>query len=121
MSIFVDPIKTFPLTIYFQYDGEGIKILKESHDDSEAINCQVRGRDYEQMSKILEDATVINHISGKPMLRSRIFYKLIILNFFSSWDIKGANEEIIPINNDRIAAMNYNLVKALAKKWLEIT
>ena len=63
MSIFIDPNQTFPITVKLKITGKiddiatSIKILKpdEDGDDVLEIVCDVTGRDFDTMSKILEE------------------------------------------------------------------
>ena len=98
MSIFVNPEETFPIIIRFKIKNvvneviTAVKILKpneESDDDTVSLICDAKGRDFETMSNILEEATIINAVTGNPMVRTFVLCKLIILSFFSSWNLKG--------------------------------
>ena len=82
------------------------------------------------MSHIIEEATIINSVTGNPLLRTSVLCKLILSTFFSSIritelveiedEIKEQTEVFYPdINN--VNHIRYELVKALAKKWLELT
>ena len=70
------------------------------------------------MSKILEDSTIINHITGDTMIRTRVFYNQILLLFFKSWDIKDAEtNEDLPITLEIIN--NDHQFKTWSKHFLE--
>ena len=130
MSIFIDPNQTFPITVKLKITGKiddiatSIKILKpdEEGDDVLEIVCDVTGRDFDTMSKILEEATIINAVTGNPMVRISVFCKLIVLNFFKSWNLKDSEtNRQIPINLETLGKMRYEIVKALAKEWVRVT
>jgi hypothetical protein len=130
MSIFINTEETFLLKLRFVYKYNdlaqpiGVKIINDDAEfieNEQCLSCQVKGRDYDTMSRVLEKTTIINHISGKPMIRSRVFNKLIIVSFFISWDAVDDQDKTIEINNDNIGKMNYDLVKALSRKWLNLT
>jgi hypothetical protein len=76
------------------------------------------------MSNIIEEATIINSVTGNPLLRTSILCKLIVSNFFSSVRVKDPDEEEVQVyypDTHSVSLMRYELVKALSKKWLEMT
>lgn len=131
MSIFVNPEETFPVIIRFKIKNvvneviTAVKILKpneESDDDTVSLICDARGRDFETMSNILEEATIINAVTGNPMVRTFVLCKLIILSFFSSWNLKDAETgNVVPITSENIGKTRHEVVRALAQEWLKIT
>jgi hypothetical protein len=126
MSIFVSN-QPFEIEIYFKpvvnANGQliGVNILPESNLETQTLTCLVSGRDFDNMSKILENASIINHINGETLVRKSVFYRSIILKFFKSWNLYDENNQMIPIDNNTIGKMHDSLVRALAKKWLKIT
>jgi hypothetical protein len=131
MSIFVNPEETFPVIIRFKIKNvvndviTSVKILKpneESDDDTVSLICDAKGRDFETMSNILEEATIINAVTGNPMVRTFVLCKLIILSFFSSWNLKDAETgNVVPITSENIGKTRHEIVRALAQEWLKIT
>jgi hypothetical protein len=131
MSIFVNPEETFPVIIRFKIKNvvndviTAVKILKpneESDDDTVSLICDAKGRDFETMSNILEEATIINAVTGNPMVRTFVLCKLIILSFFSSWNLKDAETgNVVPITSENIGKTRHEIVRALAQDWLKIT
>jgi len=131
MSIFVNPEETFPVIIRFKIKNvvndviTSVKILKpneESDDDTVSLICDAKGRDFETMSNILEEATIINAVTGNPMVRTFVLCKLIILSFFSSWNLKDAETgNIVPITSENIGKTRHEIIRALAQEWLKIT
>lgn len=140
MSIFVDPEKMIPIIIRYisitnEYGDEtGVKIVNDPEivDGVKTLICKTRGRNFGHMEPVLENCTVINHITGKPMLRTMPLYRAVILTFFAQWgDSYNKSGELKPLlNNDgsvmlinegSIQLMHDSLVKALAKKWLKQT
>jgi diphthamide biosynthesis methyltransferase len=74
------------------------------------------------MSKIIEDASIINSVNGKPLLRSSVFCKSILISFFKELQVISDKENAIySVNQDLINKMQYDIVKNLATRWLEIT
>jgi hypothetical protein len=131
MSIFVNPEETFPVIIRFKIKNvvneviTAVKILKpneESDDDTVSLICDAKGRDFETMSNILEEATIINAVTGNPMVRTFVLCKLILLSFFSSWNLKDAETgNVVPITSENIGKTRHEIVRALAQEWLKIT
>ena len=96
--------------------------IKVSNQGKSKLICKAKGRDFDTMSKILEDSTVLNSVNGTAMLRVSNFYKLIIKNFIKEmYLITDGNKEEIIINSDNINSIHYNLVKAISKKWMALT
>ena len=123
--------ETFPVIIRFKIKNvvndviTSVKILKsseESDDDTVSLVCDARGRDFETMSNILEEATIINAVTGNPMVRTFVLCKLIILSFFSSWNLKDAETgNVVQITSENIGKTRHEIVRALAQEWLKIT
>lgn len=125
MSIFVDAGKRFELklscNIIKNDDGEVLCYKIDPNGQCE-ISCDVKGRNFADMSNIIEDATIINSVTGNPLLRTSVLCKNIITSFFSVIKIKdGDNEETYYPDPQNVSMMRYELVKALSKKWLEMT
>jgi len=125
MSIFIDKNKLFLIEITGNYvfdnfgNNIGFKIKKDGDVRIKAVST---GRDFERMSRIIEEASIINHVTGKPLLRSSVFCKMIVSVFFNELLIESTEEtNHIVINNEVINSMQYDLVKSLAQKWLEVT
>ena len=138
MSIFVDPSKRFNIEILFDEllspsnDVIGYKI--NLNGSCKAV-CEAKGRNFAEMSAIIEEATIINAVTGNPLLRTSILCKLVIASFFSTIKVikkveeeneEGEvvivdNEEVFYPDKNNVGQMRYELVKALTKKWLETT
>ncbi len=130
MSIFVNPQETFPVVVKFKIKNTvndvitSVKIIKNDDEDEEAVSliCDAKGRDFETMSHILEEATIINAVTGNPMVRTYILCKLIILNFFKSWNLKDAETgDLIPINAENVEKTRHEIIRSLAQEWLRLT
>ena len=138
MSIFVDASKRFQLKVNFDEvkteDGQLI-CYKFTDDGLCSVICDVKARNFADMSHIIEEATIINSVTGNPLLRTSVLCKLVVSTFFSSikvitrtqeTDKKGKvtiseNEEIFYPDKNSVNIMRYELVKILTKKWLELT
>lgn len=124
MSILVNKNITYNIYIngYFKSDeNNNIIGFKQGIGDVE-IKCIVSNRDFESMSKIIEECSIINSVTGKPLLRSGLLSKLILLNYFKEIQVSSPSDNYtIKINKDTINDLHYDLVKCLATKWLDFT
>ena len=124
MGIFVTD-KLFDIKFYIEeiiIDGIVVSIKALDKTTSKSILCKCKGRDFETMSKILEDSTILNSINGNPMLRTNIFYKMILKNFVKEMYLIEDDEQTkINLTSDSINSLNYNIVKTIAKKWMNTT
>lgn len=125
MSIFVDAGKRFELRLkcnIIKNDNEEVLCYKIDPNGSSEIICDVKGRNFSDMSNIIEDATIINSVTGNPLLRTSVLCKSIVASFFSVIKIiDGENVETYYPDTHNVGLMRYELVKALSKKWLEMT
>lgn len=125
MGILVNKNEFFDLEIKGNFiidQFERVIGFKKSEIGSVTLVCKYRGRDFETMSKIIEDSSIINSVNGKPLIRSGVFTKLILLNFFREINVVSENESASYIvDKDLVNQLNYDIVKYLAQKWLELT
>jgi hypothetical protein len=126
MDIFVSK-ETQKINIYcktiLDKNGKFVK-LKVNDDWDTVIECDVLGRDFEKMSKVIEDSSIINSVTGKPMLRTSILCRSILLFFYKRILVKkrdGSSESEISLSSENINRMDYDIVKELANKWLAST
>ena len=130
MSMFVDPNHTFKISVKFKEiynsdgDAVGLKVLPDNTEEEylECV-CEAKGRDFDNMSSVMEACTVINHHSGKPIIQISKFCKMIIMRFFTSWNIYESDEsdKPLPINSENIGGVHYKIIRVLARKWLLYT
>lgn len=127
MSVFIskDP---FEIEIYFQSiinaSGQLVSVVilpDNTKPDTQTLKCLVAGRDFDNMSRILESASIINHINGETLVRKSVFYRSIVLKFFQAWNLYDEAGNMVPIENHIIGKMHDTLIRALAKKWLQVT
>lgn len=124
MSILVDKNKkfNFEFNTQFKYLNDEIIGFKLKNDGEVKIKFSFTNRDFETMSNIIEDSSIINSVTGKPLLRSSVFTKLIVLNYIKEITIESENYNAsFQINNQNISNIHYDLIKFLAMKWLELT
>lgn len=124
MSILIDKNKTFTLSFKGSYkiDENNNIIGFKINDGDVVLKASVIGRDFESMSKIIEECSIINSVTGKPLLRSSLLCKLILLNYFKKIEIISEKENsVIVVNKDSVNKLHYDIVKFMAMKWLEFT
>ncbi len=105
-------------------DSGGIEFINDEDTTSEfkEIICNCKGRDFDTMSRVLEDSTIINHITGQPLIRTRNFYRGIVCNFVKNWNLKDEQtDKTIPITPDVVGQLHDEIPRAIARTWLKLT
>ena len=125
MNILIDKNKIFEirLTGFSVIDNNdnyiGFKLDASGNVD---VCAKCVGRDFENMSNVIEEASIINSVTGKPLLRSKVFCKLVVLKFVKQIVVSSnQGETIYSITSELINNLPYDLVKNIAMKWLEVT
>ena len=124
MSIFVsNEVFSFDLRCKKIYSDSGQFLNYKISDNGDVtLVCRYIGRSFNKMSKVIEDASIINSVTGKPMLRTSVLCKLVISNFVKSITINdGEDSHQINIDSENVNSIHYDIVKEIAKKWLEKT
>jgi hypothetical protein len=108
----------------FNYSFEELPNGLLKFDVERENNCYLakylaRSADFDIVSNALEESTFINHITGKPFIRTSVLYRQILLNAIVRIDFPD-NDKLnsIEINSNVINSMNYNLAKLICKNWL---
>jgi hypothetical protein len=108
----------------FNYSFEELPNGLLKFDAERENNCYLakylaRSADFDIVSNALEESTFINHITGKPFIRTSVLYRQILLNAIVRIDFPD-NDKLnsIEINSNVINSMNYNLAKLICKNWL---
>jgi hypothetical protein len=100
----------------------GIEFLSpDSGEECNEIICACKGRDFDTMSRVLEDSTIINHITGNAMVRTRNLYRGIVCNFVKMWNIKDETGKQIPITPEVVGQMHDEIPRTIAREWLNKT
>lgn len=127
MSVFVSQ-STFPVKVKFKditgESGEvtGIALVPAHEDGGTEIVCSCVGRDFDTMSRLLEESTVINHVNGSTVVRTRAFCRGILLNFVKGWNVVDESTgQPVPITVETVAKMHDLLVRGIARAWLDAT
>lgn len=115
--------KIYPFECYYHYSmkNNGVEVFKKANKEdvgAKKIIFIARGPEFRIVAKMLEDATYINHITGKPFVVSSILYRNIFKNVIIEIDFP--DNELIPkkkISEINVDAENYNLIKIIAQHW----
>lgn len=124
MSIFVDENDVFPVKIYYKEfrDDNGALIYTDVSDEPlddwdelEAYFCQPSVAVF---STILEEATVLNSLSQKPVVRTRVLRDLTLLYLMKSWSVKGIDDQVVPINEQTIGQLDFKIANELFLQYI---
>lgn len=124
MGVFVDENDTFPIKIYYKENrDENNKLLNVETSDKyndgwnelEAYFCQPSVATF---SAILEEATVLNSLNQKPVIRTRTLRDLVLLHFMKDWSLKDSGDNKIPINQDTIGKLVFGIANELFLQYI---
>jgi hypothetical protein len=125
MSILIDRQKTFEINfsgLYVFDKNENIIGFKIKLDGDINLKCVCTGRDFERMSSVIESASIINAVNGKPMLRTSVMCRMIMINFINEIEISSECEtKHYKVTADLVNQIQYDVIKAISQKWLEVT
>lgn len=125
MSLFIDPNKTFDIRLKYrttEYFGVEFVPNDSVEPDCQEIICKCKGRDFDTMSRVLEDATIINHITGEQMVRTRNLYRGIMCGFIRQWNlVDETSGNPLAITPEIIGKMNDDIPRTIARTWLKKT
>jgi hypothetical protein len=125
MNILIDKNKVFEIKLLgFSVMDSNDNYIGFKLDANGDVNISAKcvGRDFENMSNVIEEASIINSVTGKPLLRSKVFCKLIVSKFVKQIIVSSdQGETIYSITSELINNMPYDLVKNISMKWLEVT
>jgi hypothetical protein len=111
----------FELDYSFEELPNGLqKFDKPKENNCFKLKYLAKGPEFDLISTALEESTYINHITGKPFVRTSILYRQILKNIIISIDFPD-NQELksISINKTDLNTMNYTLVKMICKNWIK--
>ncbi len=74
---------------------------------------------FDIVSQVLEESTYMNHVTGEAFIRTSILYKNILKHAIKIIDVVDSDIDQINIEKTNFGDLNYNLVKAVCKKWLK--
>ncbi len=96
-----------------------IKFGAATDGNALTLKYLAKGPDFNTVSNALEEATFINHISGRPFIRTSVLYRQILLNAIVQIEFPD-NEKLntIVVDSNSISSMNYTMAKMICKNWL---
>lgn len=128
MSIFVDEKETFPINVYYKEvrDDEGNLLYNDVAVDSPERNLE----DYEKLTAwfcqpsdavfgaILEEATVLNALNQRPVIRTRVLRDMTLQTLMKEWSAKDDNDNPIPITPDTLGALDIKIANELFLQYM---
>jgi hypothetical protein len=95
----------------------GIEIFDHEMNDTKLFSATFCQANFEEMSLIREEATLINHINEKPLLLLRIFCPKVISTFCRDWNVCDENGRKYPINENLIKCLPEHFVMKIVEQW----
>ena len=127
-GFFIDPDATFTVTLWYEplFDAsrkvmKGARVFTSGDQVTEAalagktvqkIAVEIAGRDAHNLSRVLEDSSVVNRVTGNPMIRVSTFCRLVLLCFGRSWSASA------PFSSDYIARLPDTVLRGIVRRWL---
>jgi len=105
---------------YEQYENGLVKIDTQKVDNIFTLKFLAKGPEFDIVSLALEESTYINHITGKPFIRSSVLYRQLFQTAVVDVDFPdNPNLNPIDVASSDLNKINYNLVKIIIKEWLK--
>jgi hypothetical protein len=105
---------------YEQYENGLVKIDTQKENNIFTLVFLAKGPEFDVVSLALEESTYINHITGKPFIRSSVLYKQLFQSVIVDVDFPdNPNLDHIDVASADLSKINYNLVKIIIKEWLK--
>jgi len=105
---------------YEQYENGLVKIDTQKENNIFTLVFLAKGPEFDVVSLALEESTYINHITGKPFIRSSVLYKQLFQSVIVDVDFPdNPNLDHIDVPSADLSKINYNLVKIIIKEWLK--
>lgn len=135
MDIFVDEDETFPITIHYRgvMDGDGNRVRVEvSTGEVEGDGWKTLRGEFSQPSsqafgEVLEQATIINHMDFRPLLRTWALRDGVLVRFMKSWNVRtghfdeAGNPILAQISQRAISGLHYELSQTLFIEYMNRT
>lgn len=132
MSAFVDPEKTFNITVYWKQDGDKVDVapapepVKTSGDPNvkteakpaenlesyENLTIGFRYPDYAITRRIVAESTTVQPSTGEPILNIATVRDLLLFHLAKSWDAKDAEGKPIECTGAQIVRLHSTIAKA---------
>lgn len=88
-------------------------------DNSYKVLYLARTPSFDLVSRMLEEATYINHITGEPFVRTSLLYREIFTKAIVSVNFQDNDLlEEIDVSKADLSKINYNLVKIICKDYM---
>lgn len=120
-SIFVNSLYPFEANFSYNILPNGvINFDYPKQDNSHTLKFIAYGPTFELVSKGLEEATYINHITGNPFIRTSILYAEIFQKAIVQVEFPDVEElKTIVVKKTDLNSLHYNLIKIVCKQWLK--
>lgn len=127
MSIFVNQDDLFKITIYYKefFNDDGAllytDVAGEKIDGWDELNAYFCQPSVGIFSYILEEATVLNGLNQKPVIRTRALRDLILTHLMKKWDAKMKINDVemdAPINDKMISELDIKIANELFLKYI---
>ena len=69
-------------------------------------------------SGILEDATVLNSLSQRPVIRTRVLRDLTLIHLMKSWSATDSDGMPMPINEQIIGSLDFKIANELFLQYI---
>lgn len=122
MPLFINEEDLFEICLYFKDSDNKINVISEEDADefTKKVICYASHRDFDTYAHILEESAVIRDTDNKTVLRSRIYYPMIISTYIKKWNLVNPNtNQFYSLEYDKIKKMDYDFIVALAKEWIK--
>lgn len=111
----------FEFKYSYEKRANGLEIFGPAKDgNSYVLKYTAHGPEFNIVAASLEEATYINHLTGKPFVRTSILYReifkkaIIYIEFPDNKELEPRHVEKIDLNKE-----NYNLIKMICKHWIK--
>jgi hypothetical protein len=118
-NLYTDELYGFETFYSYKELPNGLIVIdKPKEDNKYIVQFLAHGPKFDLIASALEDATYINHITGKPFIRTSILYRylfthaIVQINFPDNELMKSITVKDVDINR-----INYNLVKIICEHW----
>ena len=124
MGIFVDENDVFPIQIYYKEfrndNGDLIytDVSLEKIDDWDELSASFCQPSVDIFSGILEEATVLNSLSQKPVIRTSVLRDLTLVHLMKSWSAQENNGDPSPINSQTIGKLDFKIANELFLQYI---
>lgn len=124
MGVFVDENETFPVVIFYheERNEDGVLLNTEVSSDEkvdwEKLECWFCQPSVGIFSSILEEATVLNSISQKPVIRTRVLRDMVLRYLMKKWNQQTPNGDMVPINETTISKMDIKVANEIFLKYI---